>query len=87
MPLFGKKKAPPREKNPRSGLFLVKNGVRREVSFEELTLSNTLSIEALVRVLTKRGSIEAKELLEEMDKVKTERFREGIPPDNDKVTH
>jgi hypothetical protein len=87
MPLFRRKKDPPREKASRSGLFLVKNGVRREVSFEELTLSNTLSLEALVRVLTKRGSIEAKELLEEMDKVKTERFREGVPPVDDEVTH
>jgi hypothetical protein len=87
MPLFRRKKAPPLEKASRSGLFLVKNGVRREVSFEELTLSNTLSLEALVRVLTKRGAIEAKELLEEMDKVKTERFREGMPPVNDEVTH
>jgi len=87
MPLFRRKKATPREKMSKSGLFLVKNGVRREVSFEELTLSNTLSLEALVRVLTKRGSIEAKELLEEMDRVKTERFREGMPPVNDEVTH
>lgn len=85
--MFRRKKDTPREKKLKSGLFLVKNGVRREVSFEELTLSNTLSLEALVRVLTKRGSIEAKELLEEMDKVKTERFREGMPPVNDEVTH
>jgi hypothetical protein len=87
MPLFRRKKAPQREKASKSGLFLVKNGVRREVSFEELTLSNTLSLEALVRVLTRRGSIEPKELLEEMDKVKTERFREGMPPADDEVTH
>lgn len=87
MPLFRRKKATPREKAPKSGLFLVKNGVRREVSFEELALSNTLSLEALVRVLTKRGSVDAKELLEEMDKVKTERFREGMPPPDDEVTH
>jgi hypothetical protein len=87
VPLFRRKKVTPREKAPKSGLFLVKNGVRREVSFEELTLSNTLSLEALVRVLTRRGSIEAKELLEEMDKVKTERFREGMPPADDEVAH
>jgi hypothetical protein len=87
MPLFRRKKTPPHEKASKSGLFLVKNGVRREVSFEELTLSNTLSLEALVRVLTKRGAIEAKELLEEMDKVKNERFREGMPPTTDDVTH
>ena len=87
MPLFGRKKAPPRERPAKSGLFLVKNGVRREVSFEELALSNTLSLEALVRLLTRHGTVDAKELLEEMDKVKTERFREGMPPGDDQVTH
>ena len=85
--MFRRKKTKPSGPAPKSGLFLVKNGVRREVSFEELALSNTLSLEALVRVLTKRGSIEAKELLEEMEKVKTERFREGMPPGDDQVTH
>ncbi|MBM3307810.1 MAG: hypothetical protein FJY74_05745 [Candidatus Eisenbacteria bacterium] len=85
--MFRRKKTPLREGKPKSGLFLVKNGVRREVSFEELALSNTLSLEALVRVLTRRGGIDAKELLEEMDKVKTERFREGLPPVDEEVTH
>lgn len=85
--MFRRKKSKPSGPAPKSGIFLVKNGVRREVSFEELALSNTLSLEALVRVLTRRGAIEAKELLEEMEKVKVERFREGMPPGDDKVTH
>ena len=85
--MFRRRKAPQSGEKPRTGLFLVKNGVRREVSFEELALSNTLSLEALVRILTRKGVVDAKELLEEMDKVKTERFREGMPPGGDEITH
>ncbi len=65
---------------PKSGLIMVKNGQKREVSFEELALSNTLSLEALVRVLSRNGNIDPGELLKEMEKVKTERFRDGMPP-------
>jgi hypothetical protein len=67
----------PGRKNPKTGIILVKDGVQREVTFEELALSNTLSLEALVRVLARAGSIDPKELLEEMEKVKSERFRGG----------
>lgn len=69
-------------KKPRksgTGLILMKDGVEREVSFEELALSNTLSLEALVRVLARNGSVDPNELLKEMEKVKAERFREGKP--------
>jgi hypothetical protein len=62
---------------PRSGIVLVKDGVKREVSFEELALSNTLSLEALVRVLARSGGVDPQELLDEMEKVKEERFRDG----------
>ena len=82
MPLRKKrKKVEPDEASPKSGLILVKDGVKREVSFEELALSNTLSLEALVRVLTRSGNVEPNELMEEMEKVKEERFREGAPPE------
>jgi hypothetical protein len=75
------------EDKPRSGLVLVKDGVQREVSFEELALSNTLSLEALVRVLSRNGNIDPNELLAEMEKVKAERFREGSPNSGDDVAH
>jgi len=82
-----RKKADEAEDTPKPGLILVKDGVQREVSFEELALSNTLSLEALVRVLTRSGNVDPTELMEEMEKVKTERFRDGMPlPDGD-VTH
>ncbi|MBN2565140.1 MAG: hypothetical protein JXB46_05470 [Candidatus Eisenbacteria bacterium] len=75
------------EATPRSGLVLVKDGVQREVSFQELALSNTLSLEALVRVLSRNGNIDPGELLAEMEKVKTERFRGGMPLPEDDVAH
>lgn len=80
--VFGKSKKD-EKKEEASGLFLVKNGVKREVSFEELALSNTLSLEALVRVLARNGNIDPNELLKEMEKVKSERFQDdGTPPDD-----
>lgn len=82
---FGKPKK--KKESSKSGLVLVKDGVQREVSFEELALSNTLTLEALVRVLAENGSIDPNELLEEMEKVKSERFREGTPLPDIGSTH
>lgn len=88
MPLRKKrKKTEETDDKPKSGLILVKDGVQREVSFEELALSNTLSLEALVRVLSRNGNVDPAELMTEMDKVKTERFRDGMPLPDDDVTH
>ena len=88
MPLRKKrKKTEDADGKPKSGLILVKDGVQREVSFEELALSNTLSLEALVRVLSRNGNVDPAELMKEMDKVKTERFRDGMPLPDDDVTH
>jgi hypothetical protein len=67
---------------------MVKDGVKREVSFEELALSNTLSLEALVRVLSRNGNVDASELLKEMERVKAERFRNGVPlPEDGDTPH
>jgi hypothetical protein len=82
-----RKKGEEPEGEPKTGLILVKDGVKREVSFEELALSNTLSLEALVRVLSRNGGVDPAELMEEMEKVKTERFREGMPLPEDDVAH
>ena len=88
MPLRKKrKKTEEADDKPKSGLILVKDGVQREVTFEELALSNTLSLEALVRVLSRNGNVDPAELMTEMDKVKTERFRDGMPLPDDDVTH
>lgn len=59
----------------RYALRLVIDGKERLVSYEELALSNNLAQEALVRLLVKKRIIKAEELLEEISKVKSERYR------------
>lgn len=56
-------------------LKLIIDGVEREVTYEQLALSNNLAQEALVRVLVEKGIVDPKELLDAMQKVKEERFR------------
>ena len=88
MPLKKRKKEEDAEESKsKSGLILVKNGVKREVTFEELALSNTLSLEALVRVLSRNGNVDPAELMKEMEKVKNERFRDGTTDTDDDVAH
>ncbi|MCD4690233.1 hypothetical protein K8S17_02115 [bacterium] len=81
--MFRKKPKDEKSTRGRPGIIMVKNGVKREVSFEELALSNTLSLEALVRVLSRSGNVDPGELLKEMEKVKEERFRDCMPPVSD----
>ncbi len=45
---------------------------RTEVSFDELSYSNMMSIEALVRVLEKKGILTQREVLDELALVKEE---------------
>jgi hypothetical protein len=56
-------------------LKIVMGDREKEVSFRELCLSNNLSQEALVSLLVKKKLIEPKELLEEIRRVKEERYR------------
>jgi hypothetical protein len=51
------------------------DGKMRDVTYEELALSNNLAQEALVRLLIEKGVFEPRELLEIMEKVKKERYR------------
>ncbi len=57
-------------------LKMVMDGKERDITFEELALSNNLSQEALVRLLIEKKLITAKELLDWIEKVKQERYRE-----------
>jgi len=61
---------------------MVVDGKERDISFEELALSNNLAQEALVRLLIEKKLFDAKELLDMMEKVKKERYR--MPGDPDK---
>jgi hypothetical protein len=59
----------------KSFLKLIVDGKERNITYEELALSNNLAQEALVRLLIDKKMIEPKELLEYMEKVKKERYR------------
>ncbi len=63
------------KQRPAYAMRLVIDGKERFVSYEELALSNNLAQEALVRLLVKKKIIKADELLEEINNVKTERYR------------
>lgn len=56
-------------------LKMIVGGEEREISYEELALSNNLAQEALVRLLIQKKLFDPKELLEMMEKVKGERYR------------
>ena len=56
-------------------LKMVVNGEERDVTYEELALSNNLAQEALVRLLMEKQVFKADELPEIMEKVKKERYR------------
>ncbi len=56
-------------------LRVMADGKMRDVTFQELTLSNNLAQESLVRLLIKKKMIDPKELLEEMNTVRKERYR------------
>ncbi len=56
-------------------LKMVIDGKERDVSYEELALSNNLAQEALVRLLIEKKMFVPKELMEMMEKVKKERYR------------
>jgi hypothetical protein len=58
-----------------AAIKMIIDGKERDVSYEELALSNNLAQEALVRLLIQKKLFEPKELLEMMETVKRERYR------------
>ncbi len=62
------------KKNP--AMVIDMDGERREVSFEELALSNNLTLEALVRVLARKGIITPDEFVKQLEELQNERFPE-----------
>jgi hypothetical protein len=48
----------------------------QEVTFDELTLSNNLGLEALVKVLVDKGVFKPEELQSEMNRIRKERYRD-----------
>ena len=54
---------------------MIVDGKIRDVSYEELALSNNLAQESLVRLLIEKGVFDAQELLKMLEIVKKERYR------------
>ena len=48
----------------------------RDVTFDELTLSNNLGLEALVKLLVDKGVFKPEELQEEMDRIRQDRYQD-----------
>jgi len=51
------------------------DGEEKKISFEELTISNNLTLEALVRILAKKGIITTDEFVKQLEEIEKERFR------------
>jgi hypothetical protein len=63
------------EKEKRIALKIVMGDQEREVTYEELCLSNNLAQEAVVRLLVKKKIFKSEELLKEMERLRKERYR------------
>ena len=63
------------EKEKRVALKILIGDKEKDVTFEELCLSNNLAQEALVRLLLKKNIFKSDELLKEMEKVRKQRYR------------
>jgi len=56
-------------------LKMVVDGKEKDVTYEELALSNNLAQEALVRLLIEKNVFKPEELLKMLETVKKERYR------------
>jgi len=64
----------------RVAIKMVVDGQEKDISFEELALSNNLALEALARLLIEKKVFQPKDLLEMMETVKKERYRTPDTP-------
>jgi hypothetical protein len=72
---LSEKKENRQDASQRVALKIVMGDKEREVTYEELCLSNNLAQEALVRLLVKKKIFKSEELLKEMEEVRKERYR------------
>ena len=71
------------EKEKRVALRILIGDKQKDVTYDELCLSNNLAQEALVRLLVKKKIFKSEELLKEIEQVRKERYRApGKPPEN-----
>ncbi len=74
------------DKDRRVALKILIGDKEREVTFDELVLSNNLAQEALVRLLVKKKVLKPEELVQEMERVRKERYRSpGDTPRKDET--
>ena len=66
---------------PRVAMKMMVDGKVREITVEQLVISNQLSQEALVSLLVKNGVIKPKDLLDEIEAIRKDRYRSGEPGD------
>jgi hypothetical protein len=59
---------------PNVAMKMVVDGKEHIITFEELTLSNNLAQEALVSLLIKKQLIGGQELLDEINRIRKERY-------------
>ncbi len=64
------------DQSKRVALKVVVGDQVREVTFDELTLSNNLGLEALVKVLVDKRVFKPEELQKEMERIRKERYRD-----------
>ncbi len=64
------------DQSKRVALKVVVGDQVREVTFDELTLSNNLGLEALVKVLVDNSVFKPEELQKEMERIRKERYRD-----------
>lgn len=57
-------------------LKMIVDGKERDITFEDLALSNNLSQEALVRLLIEKKVFEPEEMMKMLETVKKERYRQ-----------
>ncbi len=62
------------QQKPNIAMKMVVDGVEHCITFEELTLSNNLAQEALVSLLIKKQLIQGQELLDEISRIRKERY-------------
>lgn len=58
---------------------IVRDGKVQEITVEQLVVSNQLSQEALISVLVRKKLVDPKELLDEIERIRKERYRAGEP--------
>ena len=65
------------DQSKRVALTVLIGDKAREVTFDELTLSNNLGLESLVKVLVDKGVFKPEELQAEMERIRKIRYRDS----------